>query len=1046
MRSSGPVCDGQWYSAGVRYRFGEFVLDARAYTLVRGAEEVSLQPKVFDVLRHLLEHRDRVVTKQELLDALWVGEHVNEGAVPWSISHARRALGQERGAKAPIETVHGRGYRFTSPVELLPQSTRPPEPLRSSPPPAPQPQPMPSSASGIAYAPPFVGRAEVMQRLEQRLERAAAGEGGLCLLVGEAGMGKTRCADELAERARQRGMGVWSGRTVEGLGAPVLWPWLSVLRDAVRSRPALREPGEALLSKLAALAQTSTANDESGSAQVDGSGRFWMLDGVSRFLLDAAEQAPVVVLIDDLHWADAGTLDLLSFLAPELRRAPLLVLATLREERAANERKGLGRVLRAAERIELKHLSLADVERYMTALAEGSTPPVELCRAVHRASAGNPLFVQETVRALLSEHAGETLSEIAAEEVQPSRLARDVLRARLRPFDADELRVLSRASVLGDSFEVTVLQRLAPIPLEQLLTALEHAEEEGLVVPEGEGSSRFRFAHALIRGLLYDDLPSGERVVLHRRAAEVLSELYRAEPRHSEIAFHYHRSLPAGEYDRVADAARRAAEAASRVQAFEDAASFYDWALEAQALDPQVTPRARAELLMAQSTAQRLAGRDEAARRSNVLVIDLARQHGFADLLLAAARARRPTQAMSAVPDPLVRDALEEILKIAPQGPDPIRIGALSLLSCVPPYAYDMRRSGELSAEALALARRSSHPGSLFEALRARLHSLSGPDDVDGLLEVAAEMLERSDGRSWVAVEAHGARFGALVLRGDLPAADAALRELGRVANTRRWPEVIWYHDRLQAQRRLLDGDFAVAEAAGEELRARSKRMGLSYGPAFIDSLRNVLSFMRLGPERASATWPISLKAMFAASGGLQPSYRAALVRLATDVGQIELGRRMFEDVAARDFEDVPKDIAYPNALHSLGISAARLGDRPRAERLYALLRPYAAFNTPNNMLFYEGSASYALGLMAAALGMQAEAEQHFEDALAMNERIGTRPHLARTYAAYAQHWAGREGKAAQARARELAAKGRELAEALGMAGLIGQLDALRTP
>ncbi len=1029
----------------MRYRFGEFVLDARAYTLVRGGEEVSLQPKVFDVLRHLLEHRDRVVTKQELLDALWVGEHVNEGAVPWSISHARRALGQERGAKAPIETVHGRGYRFTSAVELLPQSTRPPEPLRSTPPSSPSSQPIANSASGIAYAPPFVGRAEVMQRLEQRLERTAAGEGGLCLLVGEAGMGKTRCADELAERARQRGMSVWSGRTVEGLGAPVLWPWLSVLRDAVRERPALREAGDALLSKLAALAQAS-AVDESGASQSEGAGRFWMLDGVSRFLLDAADEAPVVVLIDDLHWADAGTLDLLSFLAPELRRAPLMVLTTLREERSATERKGLGRVLRAAERIELKHLSLPDVERYMTALADGSSPPIELCRAVHRASAGNPLFVQETVRALLSEHAGETLSEIAADEVQPSRLARDVLRARLRPFDADELRVLSRASVLGESFEVTVLQRMAPMPLEQLLTALEHAEEEGLVLAEGEGSSRFRFVHALIRGLLYDDLPSGERVALHRRAAELLIELYRAEPRHSEIAFHFHRSLPAGEYDRVADAARRAAEAASRVQAFEDAASFYDWALEAQALDPQVTPRARAELLMAQSNAQRLAGRDEPARRSNVLVIDIARQHGFADLLLAAARARRPTQAMSVIPDPLVRDALEEILKIAPPGPDPIRIGALSLLACVPPYAHDMRRSGDLSAEALTLARQANRPSSLLEALRARLYSLTGPDDIPALLEVAAEMLGRTDARSWVAIEAHGARFGALVLRGDMPAADAALRELGRVAQTRRWPEVIWYHDRLQAQRRLLDGDFSVAEATGDELRVRSKRMGLSYGAPFIDSMRNVLSFLRLGPERASATWPITLTAMFAGSSGLQPSYRAGLVRLATDVGQLELARRMFEDVAARDFEDVTKDIAYPTALHSLGIAAARLGDRPRAERLYALLRPYAAFNTPNNMLFYEGSASHALGVMAAALGRQSEAEQHFEDALSMNERIGTRPYLARTYVVYAQYWAGREGKGAQARARELAAKGRALAEALGMAGLQAQLDALHVP
>src|SRR6185436_3787071 len=107
----------------------------------------------------------------------------------------------------------------------------------------------------------------------------------------------------------------------------------------------------------------------------------------------------------------------------------------------------------------------------------------------------------------------------------------------------------------------------------------------------------------------------------------------------------------------------------------------------------------------------------------------------------------------SAIPDPLVRDALEEILRIVPQGADPIRIGALSLLACVPPYAHDMQQSGELSASALSLARELGKPSGLFEALRARLYSLSGPDHIDALLEVAGEMLERSHGaRSWVPI------------------------------------------------------------------------------------------------------------------------------------------------------------------------------------------------------------------------------------------------------------------------------------------------------
>ena len=109
----------------VRYRFAEFDLDARTYTLTRAGHVLALQPKVFDVLRFLIEHRDRVVTKDELLDAVWPNEHGSESAVVWSISHARRALGQDRGQKQPIETVHGRGYRFTARVEPIATTDQP---------------------------------------------------------------------------------------------------------------------------------------------------------------------------------------------------------------------------------------------------------------------------------------------------------------------------------------------------------------------------------------------------------------------------------------------------------------------------------------------------------------------------------------------------------------------------------------------------------------------------------------------------------------------------------------------------------------------------------------------------------------------------------------------------------------------------------------------------------------------------------------------------------------------------------------------------------
>ena len=114
----------------MRYRFGEYELDDAAYTLTRGGTSIPLQPKMFELLRYLVEQRERVVTKDELLDTLWPGEHVNQSAVTWTVSHVRNALGQGRGHKRPIETIHGRGYRFTSPVEALAATAPPPPPAR----------------------------------------------------------------------------------------------------------------------------------------------------------------------------------------------------------------------------------------------------------------------------------------------------------------------------------------------------------------------------------------------------------------------------------------------------------------------------------------------------------------------------------------------------------------------------------------------------------------------------------------------------------------------------------------------------------------------------------------------------------------------------------------------------------------------------------------------------------------------------------------------------------------------------------------------------
>jgi len=270
----------------VRYLFDDLELDVDAFQLRRGHEVLPLQPKVFEVLRYLIEHRGRMVTKSELLDRLWPNEHVNEAVISWSVSHIRRALLQDRSDKRPIETVHGRGYRFTSGVDE--QSAPALEPIA------------PRELT-------FVGRELVMQELERHVRDAVAGRGALFVLSGEAGIGKTRCAEELADRVVELGVRAIMGRCPEAAGTPPLWPVESALAK--------------LDGDLAARARTLIASlrDRDAAEPLAQTARFRAIEQLASALQELASAQPILLILDDVQWADPSTLRFLSFIAPELR-------------------------------------------------------------------------------------------------------------------------------------------------------------------------------------------------------------------------------------------------------------------------------------------------------------------------------------------------------------------------------------------------------------------------------------------------------------------------------------------------------------------------------------------------------------------------------------------------------------------------------------------------------------------------------------------------------------------------------------------------------
>jgi DNA-binding winged helix-turn-helix (wHTH) protein/tetratricopeptide (TPR) repeat protein len=969
------------------FSFGEFELDLRLSVLRRGGETVRLQPKVFDTVRYLIEHRDRVVSKAELLSAVWNGQRLSGVTVPWSIRQARRALGQQSVEGPPIETVRGRGYRFAADVSTQPAAgvTVAPTEAHDS-----------GTRRGGSIRPsaePFLGREGPMDRLSGALAEARAGRGSFWILVGESGIGKTRCANELAAVAREAGVEVSIGRSSATEGAPPFWPWTQALREASEDHQLTREERAALLSVLGRLTpqSVSAAVGRAGAAAGLDASRFWLCEAAARAARQVTRRRPRVIIIEDLQAADEGSIDVLALLAPELAQSHLLVIATSRDDVGGR----FSRRLRPCEVLGLDGLGLAEVQQYLSG-AIGVEAAPDLARFVHDRTAGNPLFVKEAARMVLAQ--GARRGSVGAGSVALPEVARGFLHDRIANLGAKAREALDAASVIGERFELAVLGRALGWPPEVLLSCMDDAL--GARIVEKQVGEEYAFAHALLRDALYEDLSHQQRRRLHQKVAAALQARAAVEPRHRAIAFHLHHALPDADPAQVEHSSRLAGDAAMQVFAYADAAELYRWAIAAQGHDSDPDVRAACELMMSAAYAERQAGRVPEARERCARAIELARANGYGDLLVLAARSLRPTVWLAPVPDKLVLDALEHALEILPGGASTARSQAYGLLANIPPHSASLERSRDLSARAVEMAREIGDRSLVLEALVRTFHSLTGPDTTDELLAAADEVL-RLDGPplSWWSAEAFLARHHALAQRCDSAGAARALEAFGESARLLRISEAVWQYDRLRAQRAINAGEFAVAEASFADLFARSEGFR-QYAAFHYAAQMNALSWARTGK-------PLPMTAVLGSSADVAwqwaasiPAFRGERALMLLSSGETIAAGAELDDLARDGFQFVTRDMGYLYTLCRLAEVAAGLGRTETAQELYDRLLPYAGYDAINAMSLGIGSVAHYLGVLARFLGRSADAKAHFEQAVATNARLGDRVHEARSRAA----------------------------------------------
>ena len=818
----------------------------------------------------------------------------------------------------------------------------------------------------------FVGR-------DAELARAGRAP-GLVVLEGEAGVGKTRLALELARAVRDRGGVALVGRCSEEPLRPYE-AWAEALRPIV-------EEGE--LERMYAEGE-----------------RFLLFEAVRRLLAEVAEAWPVVVVLDDLHWADRPTLLLLAHLVRAPEGAPARLIGTYRSTELDRDHPLAAMLADArrehlAERVSLRGLE-AEATAELVAASTGPQTPQRVTRAVHAETAGNPFFVVEMARHLAESgvefgEKGRWTGAFSLADAGLPESVREVLGRRLDRLGDPAHAVLRDAALLGERFELDAL----PDP-DAALDALDAALAAGLIREEPGAPGRYAFAHALVRQTLYQELSAARRVRAHAAAAERLLALRSAgrPVAAAEIAHHLVEAAPTGDPRRAAEEAERAAAEADAALAWEDAAAHAARALQALEWLDDPPAELRARLLVLQGEAQMRAGDRAPARTALREAMALYGELGRPEALARAALALGGVGIFIGHPDEEVATALEAALAALPPAADAMRARLLTRLAIERYYDPPGEVRRRLSEEALASARRAGDDATLAAALNARHVALWDPDHAAERLAVADEMIavaERAGDRE-AALQGRNWRVVDLFELGDVDGWWEQVTDHARMAEALRLPTYRWYAPLWSAARAHLEGRRDDAERLREEARA----LGAAAGDANAELFAAMLGHLdRVADgEYADIDWAFMDEAMRTSPAAI--AYRPSYAWMLAAVGRLDEGQAELDALAPDRFAAIPFDANWISAMAELTEACLLLEDRANAAVLHELLSPYAGMTTAAGRAVGQyGFVDEFLGRLGLLLG-RPEARAQIEGALARYERHGWGPFAERARAMLAR-------------------------------------------
>ena len=802
---------------------------------------------------------------------------------------------------------------------------------------------------------PLIGRVTERRVLRAALSAVLDGHGSLVLIGGPAGIGKTALVDQARAEAARRALPVARGYALDDPGAPPLWPWTRLLHDWPRpvDLPAA-EP------------------DDSEAAA-----RFRVGRQVVASLRERAQDAGLLVVLEDLHWADRTSLLVLRHVVGELPDLRVCVLATYRDNAAGELAGVLPDLVRgsAAHLLALRGLTAEEIAEWLGLLAGPADP--SSAAAMHRWTGGNPLLVR-----LVAEGSGGQGSHTLDLAQRPQ--LRRLVAARSATLRAADRAVVDAAAVLGARILAGLLATMCGLPASAVSSALDAAQHAGILADTADGLA---FEHALVREAIYAELGADRRESLHRAAAEALGAAG-APP--GVVATHWHRvdGEPA-----AAQCARWAADASRQARsllAFDDAVRFADMAVD-RAQAGRLAPLRVAELQLLAAEAHVLVNRFDVAVTQCLAAADTAEAAGAVDVLTRAGLVVRGCG------NPAVVQAVAGICRRALDRLAPDEHAARARLSAQIAVGLTEIHGGfagaELASEALAEADRSGDETAMVEALAARHLAITVPWTVQERLELGRRAVElgAASEQPIVATWGHLWRSGAALQLGNLTEFDRELREVDRVARERGSVLARWHHHRLMAMRLALTGDFAAARAADEAASDLAHRVedisliGMTY------AFRNHLGLLRGDPGEMPPGWEDVLRRAPAI-----PLVQLCLPMQHALAGDLDRARAEFEQFRHLP-GTYPVGVRWAATLGHVGLTAVLIGDAEVAGATFEALRRCADDyeNDGSGAVFCGGATAGLLAELALVAGRPDDALRLFRDAVTLNARIGARPSTA---------------------------------------------------